>query len=252
LGIWLDKGKIAALIIFVREMKKAWTVILFVGTVHGAVAQNHINSWLKAAVVWRINGRFKTEAEFHHRRQNAFGNRNMFSKNLLYLGRLWLHYQPNNNLTLSLSPFGTVVNYKVIQTKADEAQQPAKETRFTAAVAWQTAIHGKWQLQLRSIMEYRLFKNPQFHIIRLRQRLGLRYQISPQLNLGLYDEVLANITDKYTHTFYDHNRIGTVLTYQCHQRFKIDMGYIHINRRQRNTDNAWQEENISLGFTYTL
>lgn len=230
-------------------MKKIVVAISLVGLAQMALGQHHVNSWFKAALVWRINKQFKTELELHHRRQNGFDNSNLLSNNLLYLGRVWLHYQPHQNLTLSLSPFAKVVNYKVIQTKTDETLQPTQEIRITGALAWRKAIADKWQLQLRTMGEYRLFNNPQYHIIRLRQRAGLGYQLSSQLNLVVYDEVLGNITDRYTHTFYDHNRIGTSIGYQCNRHFKVDLGYIHINRHQRNTDHYWEEENIALGLT---
>jgi Protein of unknown function (DUF2490) len=232
-------------------VKQLIPVILLM-QVQPSFAQHHTNSWFKLYMTYRINGRLKVETELHHRRQNGFHNGNLLHNNLLNMGRVWLHYQANKNLLLSLSPFARFANYKVIQTKNDETLQPVMETRLTAAMAWQPPIASKWHLLSRSAIEYRLFKAPLADMVRLRQKWGLRYDISPKVNLSVYDELLANLPDKSTHTFYDHNRIGTVLLYKCNDHCQIDIGFIHSYRRQRNTDNYWQEENILLGLGFVL
>jgi Protein of unknown function (DUF2490) len=217
-----------------------------------SLAQHHTNSWFKLAMTYRITDRLKTEAELHHRRQNGFGNGNLLHNNLMNMGRIWLYYQPKKNLIFSLSPFARFANYKVIQTKNDETLQPTYETRLTAAMAWQPPIGSNWHLLSRSAIEYRLFKYPMADMVRIRQKLGLRYDISRKLNFSIYDELLANLPDKSTHTFYDHNRIGAALLYKCNDHCQIDIGYIHSYRRQRNTDDYWQEENILLGLGFAL
>jgi hypothetical protein len=230
---------------------KPFLAVLLLGCMPSpAIAQRHHNSWFKFTAAHAINAHYKAEAELHHRRQNGYGNHNQFDQTLMYAARFWLHYSPHHGLTFSLSPYAHFSNYKVIQTKTDEAAAPVGETRFATAVSVQSNFSAHWGLTNRTMVEYRIFEGTAPNNVRLRHRLGLRVAPTHKLALGLYSELLANLPDAHTHTFFDQHRTGALVSYKCSKHLEWELGYTHIYRRQRNTDFYWPDENLTIGIVY--
>lgn len=214
-------------------------------------AQQHCNMWLRGTLSVPVNHPFKADFELQHRRQNGFGNNNLFNKNLMFTFRSWVHYQPNAALKFSLSPFAYFTNYKVIQKQADETAKPNKEIRFSAAVEWQHALAKKMYLVNRTAVEYRLFDSIS-NIIRFRNRFGFRYNLTEKMKVSVYDELLFNLAGTTTAHFFDHNRVGFDFEYPVSANLKFDIGYIRIVRLPLTSSTKLYENDAFMNFTYLL
>ncbi|UKJ06685.1 DUF2490 domain-containing protein [Solitalea lacus] len=215
-------------------------------------AQEHYNAWLRGTLSIPVGTKFKTDAEFQHRRQNGFEYRNMFDENLMFSFRNWIHYQHNKDIKFSISPFAYFSNYKIIQKQADEMADPGKEIRFSVAMELQHEIFNKFYVVDRSAAEYRMFNSLQPDITRLRNRLSFRYDFTEQMKLSLFDELLFNVSGTTVQHFLDHDRLGLNLEYKVLPNLKFDVGYIHVTRFPITSSQKLKENNIMLNLTYQL
>lgn len=216
------------------------------------LAQQHYNAWFRGTLSVPVGKKFKIDNEFQHRRQNGVENENMFNRNLMFAYRNWVHYQYNDDVKFSLSPFAYFSNYRIIQEQADEAVQPNSEIRFSAALELQHQLFKKFYVIDRTAVEYRLFQGNHTEITRLRSRIGFRYDFTEKIKLGIYDELLFNVTGTTAEHFFDHNRIGIDLEYPVLTNLKFDIGYIRIARLPLTSKTKLHENNIFLNLTYQL
>lgn len=214
-------------------------------------AQHHQNAWFRSTISVQIKPKIELEAEFQHRRQSGFESVNRLGENLMFSYRSWIHYPLNKDVKVSLSPFAYFVNYKIIEQPLDAVTESKSEIRFSAAIALQHELFSNFFINHRSATEYRVFENSA-NITRLRNRLGLRYDVNEKLKLGLYDELLFNIHGTTTSHFLDHNRIGLSITYQLLSDLKVETGYMQISRLPIASENKLQESNLLLHFTYQV
>lgn len=237
-------------------MKKGSKILLMVAiyiyTIAILPAQPHYNAWFRATSSVPVANKLKIDNEFQHRRQNGFDNTNMFDKNLMFTFRNWLHYQHNKKVKLSVSPFAYFVNYKIIQKQADETVKPNKEVRFSLALSTQHLILKKTYVVDRTIIEYRLFQGNQPNLVRLRTRLGFRYDFTEKIQLSFSDEVLLNIAGTTYEHLFDHNRVGFDLEYGILPGLKLDMGYLYIVRLPTKSTTKLYENNFFINLTYLL
>src|SRR5690554_7722173 len=113
--------------------KKLLTTAIGIFIASNALAQQHYNAWFRGTLSVPVGKKFKIDNEFQHRRQSGFNNADMFHRNLMFTYRNWLHYQHNEDVKLSLSPFAYFSDYRIIQKQADENTTPNSEIRFSAA-----------------------------------------------------------------------------------------------------------------------
>lgn len=224
----------------------AW--IFIVQTLH---AQQHYNAWFRGTFHIPAGTKFSIDNEFQYRRQNGFGNPDLFDKKLMLAYRSWIHYQQSENVKFSLSPVAYFSNYKIIQKQADEYALPNREIRFSAAVEMQHRIFKNFYAANRMALEYRMFEN-QSNITRLRNRFYFRYDFTAKTKLSVFDEPLFNITGTTHDHFFDHNRIGFDLEYKVLPYLKFDTGYMHIIRTPLQSTTTLYESNIFLNITYQL
>lgn len=220
--------------------------------VQNVQAQNHYNAWFRTTLSVPISSKIKMDAEFQHRRQNGFENKNMFEENLMFTVRNWVHYQHNSALKFSVSPFAYFSHYRVIQYQTDETAKPSNEIRFSVAAEWQHKLFEKWHIVDRSAAEYRIFNNTQSDISRLRNRLGIRYDFTEQIKLTVYDELFVNVIGTTSELFFDHNRIGCNVEYRITHNLKFDIGYIYIIRQPLTITSKLYENNTFFNLTYEL
>lgn len=213
-----------------------------------AIAQPHYNTWFRGTISVPAGKKIVLDAEWQHRRQSGFANSNMLSRNLMCSFRNWIHYKHNKRITFSLSPFASFYNYRIIQKRSDEATVPVREIRLSGAVAFQNQLTSDLSFITRAAIEYRIPENDP-NIIRVRERLGLRYAFSSRGNLTLFDELLVNMTGTATSHFFDHNRIGADIEYEPWPDIKIDLGYMYITRLPLANTNILQEHNIFLNLS---
>lgn len=232
--------------------KKLLITAIWISIAQTSQAQKHYNVWFRSTLSVPVGKKFKIDNEFQHRRQNGFNNTNLFDKNLMFTFRNWVHYQHNEDVKLSLSPFAYFSNYKIIQKQADENVQPNSEIRFSAAVELQHEILKRFYIVDRSAIEYRIFSNNQSDISRLRNRFGFRYDFTDKIKLSVFDELLFNLSGTTQYRFFDHDRIGLNLEYKVLPYLKFDIGYIHITRLPLTSTTKLHENNIFLNLTYQL
>lgn len=213
-------------------------------------AQPHYDSWFRITGDLSLSNKIRIDAELQHRRQNGFESYNPFDKPLMLAFRGWIHYQRSENFRYSFSPFAWFANYRIVRQPADETTKPGNEMRVSAAADGQHKIPGKWSMLGRSAIEYRIFENNQPDIIRVRNRLGIRYDFSAQVRLSVYDELLFNIAGTSTNHFFDHNRIGVMMEQKISRGLKLEAGYIYVNRLPVTNDMELTEHNFILNIIF--
>ncbi len=214
-----------------------------------AMAQHHEQAWFRATALVPVSKKLSIDAEFQHRRQNNVLNENLFEKKLLNSYRLWMHYKPDEKWVLSVSPLGHFTNYRIIQKKGDELAQPVKEIRFSAAMEFKGSLSEKLSLVSRGAAEYRLLQDAQ-HILRLRNRMGFKYVLNPQIELFAFDELMLNLNDRDAVNFFDQNRSGISVQYKNSSPISIQLGYMHISRLPLHKQNFMQENDLFVNLVY--
>lgn len=218
-------------------------------------AQHHNNAWFRSTLSISLKEKIKTDAEFQHRRQSGFQNGNMLDNNLMFTFRNWVHYQHNQNLRFSVSPFAYFSHYRIIQNKADKTAAPNNEVRVSVAEELQHSIFRHIYFINRNALEYRIIHNQQPNITRFRTRFGGRYEITELLKLTVFDEFFINIAGTSAEYISDHNRIGMNVEYSVLSNLKFDVGYIYLIRfvvPAASGNIRLYENNMFLNVTYQL
>jgi len=199
--------------------KKLLTAAIWIAIAQTLQAHQHYNVWFRGTFGVSAGEKFKIDNEFQHRRQNGFDNANLFDRNLMFTYRNWVHYQHNSTIKFSVSPFAYFSNYKIIQKQAEEnTTPPSSEIRLSAATEMQQLILKKIFVVSRTAVEYRIFDDSQSDILRLRGRLGFRYDFTENIKLSVFDELLLNINSPKKDHVFDHMRL--ICFYSC-QVFSI-------------------------------
>ncbi len=232
--------------------KKTIITILWVlaaGALHG---QTHNNAWFRGAISATVHTKYKLDVELQHRRQNGLANTDMLANNLMLSARVWAHYQPTDFVKLSISPIAVFANYAPIQKPTDEYKAPTREIRWSAATELTQPLWGQLHAVQRTAAELRTFNSAQPNVVRVRERIGLRYNIKKMIGVSAFDELMLNVAGvAFTH-LYDHNRVGFDLEYNGITNLKLNIGYMRINRLPLSGASQIQENNAFLNFTYLL
>lgn len=211
-----------------------------------------MNSWFRTTLSIPLNEKIKTDIELQHRRQNDYGNDNLFDKNLMYTFRTWIYYKKNEDVAFGVSPFAYFSNYKIIQKEGDAKQSPANEYRFSTTVELQHKLINKFFIVDRTAFEYRIFEGAAENVIRMRNRLSFRYDFTAKFNMSAGDEVFINASGTDAHHIFDQDRFFTNFSFRPGHNIKLDVGYIYISRLPKNKTDLIDENNIYLNFTYTI
>lgn len=220
-------------------------------TMH-AQTVHHFNVWNKISVTQPINKQFKTELDFQYRTQNNFfGDNTPFDEGLMRSLRLTVMYQLNKNITFNLSPYGYFSNNSIIVQRNDINKPVTHEVRFLAGLEIQSELSNRWLLFNKTGIEYRDF-NQMANSIRFRHKISLRYNFNDKFSAFIYEEPLLNLTGTPKNHLFDHNRLALVGSFKPTKHWRIETGYIHINRLPRNSLATLEEEDIMLNLYYTL
>lgn len=223
---------------------------------NSVLAQNvpHLNSWSRFSLLQPINEKWRAETEFQHRRQNDFAqqSKSLFEENLLSSIRTWVHYQHKDDLSFSFSPFAYYWHNSIITKDEDKQKPQITEVRFSVAADLKHEVIKKLWLIDRTCIEYRDFQNTSTNFIRLRNRLGLRYEFTEKWNFTFFDEVFLNLKGAKPINFFDHDRLAFLLNYKPYKHLRIETGYMFITRLPRGTDEFLHENNFLLHIYYTL
>jgi hypothetical protein len=237
-------------------MKKIYQTILLIiicNQFNFAQIVPHLNFWGRISISNSFSEKFRGKIEFQHRRQNdiAFPNMNLFDKKLLNSVRTWVHYQHREDISFSLSPFAYYWHNSIIVNESDRFNPTIKEIRFSAAVDLKHEIVKNLWLVDRACFEYRLFNNNP-DIIRMRTRLGLRYEFNKKWNITLFDEIFLNLAGSLPSNMFDHDRIAALLNYKPTENIRIETGYIFISRLPKASDEFLHENNFMIHLYFTL
>ena len=235
-----------------NRLKKLLATAIWISIAQTLQAQEHCNVWFRGTLSLPVGEKFKVDNELQHRRQNGFNNMNLFDKNLMFTYRSWIHYQYNEDIKFSISPFAYFSHYRIISNEKDESSSPINEIRFSMAMELQHVILKKLHIIDRNALEYRMFNNSQSNITRFRARLGFRYDFTEKIKLSIYDELILNLTGVTSYHFFDHDQLGFNLEYSILKKIKIDIGYIYAGRLPLTSREKFYENNIFLNFTYQV
>ena len=214
----------------------------------------HNNVWSRLSITNQINSKFKIELETQKRWQNnitAQQNNNPFANQLMNSVRLWTHFKYNSKINFSLSPFAYFQHTSIINGENDLFKKKSYEIRYTVAFDIKEKILNKTYLYNRFGLEFRDFKkNGNDNVIRVRNKLGLKYEFNNKWNLTAFDELFLNLNSKDKEHIYDHNRIGLMGSYNPIEQIKVDFGYIRIDRLQKNSFETMAENNFLVMVYY--
>lgn len=231
------------------------TIYLFVLN-FATFAQNvpHINSWTRFSLTQRLSEKWRAEGEVQHRRQNnvALNTKDVFDENLLSSIRTWAHYRHKEDINFSFSPFAYFWHSSIIVDADDILIPQVKEVRFSLAVDLKHEVLKKLWLIDRTSIEYRNFQSPNTDFVRMRTRLGLRYEFNEKWNLTIFDEVFLNLKGAGPENFFDHDRLTFLVNYKPTKYLRIETGYMYISRLPGNTDEFLHENNFLMHLYLTL
>jgi len=229
------------------------TLLLFVAfIVQNTFAQHHIDMWFRATLSIEATKKLNIDAELQHRRQNGWGNHNPFSNNLTTSGRIWLYYKHKPNVQFGFSPFAFFNHQPIVQKEGDVRKPSFWEYRLAIAVDLQQKITTKLFAIYRPGAEWRIYEANPKHVLRIRNRFGVRYDVNQKLSLLLFDEVFVNANALHTLNAFDHNRLVFNVVYKPISAVKIEVGYMYATRPVKDKQHYFDESNFLLNLTYIL
>lgn len=223
------------------------TLILFS---RNAVAQHHFNAWFRASASYSFSSKFSSNVELQYRKQNGFGNENLCDKELMQSARLWFSYQQSKQILYAISPIAVFKHSRIIQLQEDELATPVRELRMTAMLKAQTALMPKLFFVTSSKAEYRIFDHQSKDILRLRQLAGLTYQFNDKMEVFASDEIFLNASGASALHVFDQNRILFQFAFSPKPNWKLELGYIHINRLLSSSVDILDDENFFINLNY--
>jgi hypothetical protein len=237
-------------------LKHIYITIFLFNLSNTIFAQNvpHLNLWSRFSFSQSLSEKWRSEIEIQHRRQNDFAQntKNVFDENLLSCIRTWVHYQHKDDLSFSISPIAYYWHKSIIIKNEDKLKPQVTEIRFSVAADLKKQMFKKLWLIGRTCFEYRDFQNTNSNIIRMRNRLGFRYELTQKWNLTLYDEVFLNIKGGKPTIVFDHDRLAVLLNYKPSKQLRIESGYMFITRLPSGADEFLNENNFLVHIYYTL
>lgn len=231
-------------------MRKGLLILVLLLGVNSVFAQVQGNFWMRGTIGLPILENLVVDNEFQHRRQNGVANFNPFENDLMFTYRMWLHYDHDENVRFSISPFSYYSNNKIILEEEDIHLPSIKQFRFASSVLLQKEVINRFHLVARFAGEYHLSRKDVPNRMRVRARFGAKYNMGGNMSVQLFDEVLFNVQGVPYSRFFDHNRLGVNFEYQFNNGLLLDIGYVFINRLLLYQDLELKEHNIFVNFSY--
>ncbi|WP_159637742.1 DUF2490 domain-containing protein [Sphingobacterium composti Ten et al. 2007 non Yoo et al. 2007] len=210
-------------------LKGILTGIVVLVSLSVAHAQGEYSVWGRATVGYSFDKFNKLDTEIQYRRQNLRESNVGVQKPLLESFRWWYHRNLGSDFNVSLSPFAYFSHSQNDLSKEDYVQD-SREIRFSAAGQWQKSIAKNWQISNRAAVESRHFTSDNRYVLRARNRIGLKAQITDNYSLSLSEELLVNPIGKVGKNPIDHNRVQLMNEIRISPHLKSEIGYIWIER----------------------
>lgn len=230
---------------------RKYVFIVFISILQfsSALAQ-HYTAWMRGTLELPLNTKWTIGEEFQHRRQSGLNSDNPLQENLMYSFRQWVYFRPNNSVRLALSPFAYYHSYNTIMKEGDKDHY-TKEMRFTLAVETESKLVNKLSLITRNAAEYRVFSNID-NMIRLRNRLGVKYRITQNWSAHVSYELLLNVYGTTTEHFFDNDRFNLSISHRFGKHIDIDAGYLYSSHLPRTSYKLYYENAIVVNLKYSL
>jgi hypothetical protein len=238
-------------------------VLFFLSLSTPSLAQSthqHNLIWLRASGIVKLNPKHSLELELIHRRQSFFetSTLNPLTKTMSNSARIWYSYQANKALTLMLTPISIWKNNALLTQHSDLLKMPQRELRVVASEELKFPLSSKLELGQRNQLEFR-FTRPigtttAFSLAkRVRNRLHLKYAVTPKWTLNLADELFwhAGKNPSNTNTF-DQNRIIVGAAYKVSPKLKLDYTFLFTHQKRRNIEDFDELNNLYLSAIYTF
>lgn len=216
--------------------------------------QNHYNFWNRIAISQSFAKKYKAEFEIQNRWQNDINSNDKlwFEDKLMNSFRLWGYYQLNNKICVIVSPFAYFENNPIIKNEGDEDKAKSYENRYSLVMEWKENLFQNTFLINKIGVEYRDFKNVSPDYFRIREKLGVKYELNSKWSLMTYDELFMNANIKNGIPIFDQNRIGFSVNLNSIKNLKFEFGYMMNSRSQRNSSLNLNENNLVVNTYYTL
>jgi hypothetical protein len=229
-------------------------LILYFLSILSLHAQDHLNSWSRITFLKNFSKSFNTSIEFQHRRQNNFASDNPFDKNLMNSFRIWNTISLSKKTNISISPFAVFRNFTIIESIDESKKSAITEYRFAGTFDVSIPISKKWSLSNRAGIEYRVYDIANPNQIRIRNRIGIKYQWhDSKQQIYIFEEPFITLKGYMdSQHIYDHNRIGALYINQLTENIKLEAGYIYIDRLIRNHTESIDESNFILNLTLQI
>ncbi|MEY4905615.1 MAG: hypothetical protein RLZZ292_3430 [Bacteroidota bacterium] len=238
-------------------------VFFFLSLATPSLAQSthqHNLVWFRASGIVKLNAKHSLELELIHRRQSFFevSTFNPLTKTMSNSARIWYSYQPNKTLTLMLTPISIWKNNALLTQHSDLLKPSQRELRVVASEELKFPLSSKLELGQRNQLEFR-FTRPlgtttAFSLAkRVRNRLNLKYALTPKWTLNLGDELFwhAGKNPSNSNTF-DQNRIIVGATYKVSPKLKLDYTILLTHQKRKNIEDFDDLNNLYLSAIYTF
>ncbi len=214
--------------------------------------QQHYNAWMRTTLSVPVAAKWRADMEVQHRRQNGYGDKGMLANELMYTVRPWLHGQVHKDMRVSVSPLAWFSNYRIVQHAGDEHVKQGEEWRSTVAAELQRQPIERLQVYNRLGLEYRNFTNGQGDVLRMRDRVGVRYNVNQLLTVGGYEELLLNVAGVPVAHLFDHNRLAAEVELKASGMLRVNAGYMRALRLPLVANNLMSEHNVFVNVTVVL
>ncbi|MBL7788842.1 MAG: DUF2490 domain-containing protein [Chitinophagales bacterium] len=214
-------------------------------------SQDYTQFWLRTSLQYKLNPKFTSLIELHHRMESLYNTESPFRYPLTDAFRLWLVYKLSNHETINFSPYAFFSNHPQIRNDEDVFNSNVNEHRIH--LQYENRIHAdnSWSLLTRIGGEYRIFERKQ-DLFRLRFREGIDYAISKKLHIQLYDELFLNTIHVDGRHIFDQNRIGLVSHIILSDKFKLELGVTHIQSTARYSTTVVHNVIFQTNWMYSL
>lgn len=217
-------------------MKKMYLFLLiFSFSLNAVRAQTHTQMWLRASVFHDFNQKISGILELNHRTQSDAHSESPFRYPLCNAVRIWINYKLSKNETLNFSPYAFFSNDPVVNKVGDELKPNANEHRIQIQYESKYPLTKKWSIRNREGLEYRVFETNS-NLLRFRLREGIAYQLNPNWNFQIYDELFLNTLQTENGHMFDQNRVGIQGTYSLNSSIKFDLGSNWMLAKPRTSD----------------
>ena len=211
-------------------------------------AQHKDNIWLRSTFTAQDKFGLIYDFELQHRLQ-PINNDNLPNHILLNSARLWIHYNINNKLKLSVSPIALFYHIQWKSLSNQDLQKiQTREYRNSIALNYQFFTRKKVNLYIRSAIAGRVFSNksPQF---RWRNRIGADWKINKKYTLKPFYEIFYQSQKDYFIPL-EQMRFNFGLQRNFNKKFSIELAYMLLLKHNIYNANFLKEDNFIINLQY--